>query len=57
MLQSKLSKPEQEVVKATTPMVAAQVLKITNCFYSKLFENCPAAKSFFNESHQVRPFN
>ena len=41
-----------EIVKAITPLVAANAETITRRFYELMFEGDPQVKSFFNQAHQ-----
>jgi nitric oxide dioxygenase len=51
-----LSSEQLAVVKATTPVVGANVSKITSCFYATMFKNDPGSLHFFNEANQQRGF-
>jgi nitric oxide dioxygenase len=47
-----LSDKTIEIVKAITPIVAANAEAITRRFYERMFEANPEVKAFFNQSHQ-----
>lgn len=42
-----------DIIKATAGVVGAHAEEITKLFYKTMFENSPAAKSFFNVANQV----
>src|SRR6187397_2054432 len=41
-----------EIIKAITPLVAANAETITRRFYQLMFEGDPQVKAFFNQAHQ-----
>jgi nitric oxide dioxygenase len=47
-----LSEQTIEIVKAITPVVAANAEAITRRFYERMFAGNPEVKAFFNQSHQ-----
>lgn len=52
---AKLLTPETiKIIKATTPVVAANVENITQVFYKRMFERNPETLAYFNKSHQQK---
>jgi nitric oxide dioxygenase len=47
-----LSEKTTEIIKAITPLVAANAETITQRFYELMFEGNPEVKGFFNQAHQ-----
>ncbi|GAA4452810.1 NO-inducible flavohemoprotein [Novipirellula rosea] len=47
-----LSDKTIQIVKAITPLVAANAETITRRFYTRMFEGNPEVKAFFNQAHQ-----
>ena len=47
-----LSAKTIEIVKAITPLVAANAETITRCFYQRMFTANPEVKVYFNQAHQ-----
>ncbi|MCL4104816.1 UNVERIFIED_CONTAM: hypothetical protein GTU68_034255 [Idotea baltica] len=47
-----LSESTIQIIKAITPAVAENAVKITTCFYGRMFEGNPEVKAFFNAAHQ-----
>src|SRR6476661_961358 len=47
-----LSEKTVAIVKAITPLVAANAETITRRFYQRMFEGNPEVKAFFNQAHQ-----
>ncbi|MBR9804807.1 NO-inducible flavohemoprotein, partial [bacterium] len=47
-----LSAKTIEIVKAITPLVAANAETITRCFYQRMFTANPEVKAYFNQAHQ-----
>ena len=47
-----LTATQIELIKGTTPVVAANAAAITQTFYPLMFENHPEVRAVFNQSHQ-----
>lgn len=47
-----LSDSTIQIIKAITPAVAENAVRITTCFYGRMFAGNPEVKAFFNFAHQ-----